>query len=183
MKRLLTILLLVSTTLSFSQRQNGEEVANQIEVMQANYTYGNACDSTDDFEITIQGNLDMNGFTLEILNAHIIVIGEILNEGEIILGCDSAWLEIRGEVLSVPMVPIANRDFKLWPTPSEGYVYIEGDGIQSIEVYTLSGKLVKDFRTTTRKNKVMLDNLSTGIYMAIIRTVEGYTVTKKILKK
>ncbi|MBO4307742.1 MAG: choice-of-anchor J domain-containing protein [Bacteroidales bacterium] len=66
----------------------------------------------------------------------------------------------------------------LYPNPTNGIVNIETEGLQKVEVLDMTGRVVM----TTSENNVNMSNLSNGIYMVRVTTMNGIT-TQKVVKK
>jgi para-nitrobenzyl esterase len=69
------------------------------------------------------------------------------------------------------------HDIKLYPNPAKNYFIVEGNGIQHIEVYSLTGALVL---RSNGKNSVETNELNSGLYVVNIQTALGQ-VTKKLI--
>ena len=73
------------------------------------------------------------------------------------------------------------NSINLYPNPSDNFVTINSDkSIQKIEVYNITGKLVK--RLTNFENKISINNLSSGIYFLKFSS-DNATAVKKIIKQ
>ena len=69
------------------------DFAIQLSDMQCDIAIGKACDDSVQTEIVVYGDLNMNGYTLELLNVKLTIInGQILNEGEIAWKCTNSEL-------------------------------------------------------------------------------------------
>lgn len=137
---------------------------------------GNACG--EDFRIygVYKGDLDMEGDDLQILNSHFVVEKNIINPGTIIYLCDESILEIKGEVLSVEK-PI-KETFKVYPNPAVNEINVKGVEVTSLELYDMTGRKLKDFKTFGTLHKIMIDDLQSGIYLLRINN----SITHKIIK-
>lgn len=83
-------------------------------------------------------------------------------------------------LLSTSEYTIAEANVKLFPNPVINYLTIDSElKINSIEVYTVFGQLLK---TVTNTKKIKFSTMVSGYYLVRINTVEG-SVTKKILKR
>jgi hypothetical protein len=70
-------------------------------------------------------------------------------------------------------------DFTVFPNPSNGIFTITGNGIESVEVLTLSGKvLIKNGRNSSMD----LSNYPDGIYLVRVKQ-NNHTIIKKLVKK
>jgi hypothetical protein len=87
---------------------------------------------------------------------------------------------------SWPSLNVANQnvipEFKIYPNPTQDFITIENtatDQIQALYLLDYSGKLIKKFDP---KNSILnLRDLSTGIYLLQISTIEGDYCEKIIL--
>ena len=70
---------------------------------------------------------------------------------------------------------------KIYPNPTSDYIYIniENSDIDSVKVYSMQGKEV----LTTNTKNVNLSDLSSGIYIVMVRSIEGKTYSVKIVKE
>ncbi|MFM7619484.1 MAG: T9SS type A sorting domain-containing protein, partial [Bacteroidota bacterium] len=65
----------------------------------------------------------------------------------------------------------------LYPNPAKDFFAIEGNGIQNVEVFTLTGELVLQ---SNGKNRIEITNLVSGMYLVNIHT-SNKTTTKKLI--
>ena len=142
---------------------------------------GNGCD--DDFRIitTVPGDMNMNGHSLQLLNAHITVDGELTNEGTITFLCDNAILEF-SNTLSTPK-PERKLKFKVYPNPAYDFVNVNGNGITRIKFIDINGKVLKDYITTTKRNRIAISNLNAGMYIIQVTTEYNRLETFKLIKQ
>ena len=142
---------------------------------------GNGCD--DDFRIitTVPGDMNMNGHSLQLLNAHITVEGELTNEGTITFLCDNAILEF-SNTLSTPTPPTL-VELKIYPNPADDFVNVNGNGITRIKFIDINGKVLKDYITTTKRNRIAISNLNAGMYIIQVTTEYNRLETFKLLKQ
>ena len=71
----------------------------------------------------------------------------------------------------------ANGQFNLYPNPSNGVVNITTDKIiKSVEIYAVNGQMV--CKTNDNNTNVVIDNLNTGIYQAIIYFEDGISTKR-----
>ena len=68
--------------------------------------------------------------------------------------------------------------FAVYPNPSTSTIYVDGIGINEIEICSITGKNI----LTTNLQKIDLSPLPKGVYLAIIKASNG-TVVKKIEKE
>ncbi|MCR5014550.1 MAG: FG-GAP-like repeat-containing protein [Bacteroidales bacterium] len=71
--------------------------------------------------------------------------------------------------------------FGVYPNPSEGVAYLEGAGIQSVEVFNVTGQRVMEIEGEVEK--ISLENLENGIYFVRLRFETEERYTKIILEK
>lgn len=77
-----------------------------------------------------------------------------------------------------------NIPVSLFPNPSSDYIEVITNNeiaINSIEIYDLLGRKCLD--TTLINNKININQLIPGVYTINIRTTDGLTIAKKIVKK
>lgn len=67
----------------------------------------------------------------------------------------------------------------IYPNPTSGMLYVDGEGIVSIEVMDINGRTVK---SSTKAGAIDLSSLENGVYMVRTATENGVSV-KKIVKK
>ncbi|GAA4116359.1 hypothetical protein GCM10022393_16970 [Aquimarina addita] len=71
-------------------------------------------------------------------------------------------------------------NIKIYPNPVSDSFQINNDNIKSVEVHTISGKLVKSFEESA--NFYSLYDLDTGVYLVKIRNTENTLTTAKLVK-
>lgn len=97
------------------------------------------------------------------------------------------WLETNknwsfaGEMIQFENCTLLNENFtkqniKIYPNPTTDIIYIEGIEVKKIEIYDTKGTL---FYSDTNKNKIQINNLSTGIYTLIINNKYEHQIIKK----
>ncbi|GAA4279144.1 T9SS type A sorting domain-containing protein [Aquimarina mytili] len=68
--------------------------------------------------------------------------------------------------------------FSMYPNPTSGLVFIDGEGILETEIYSITGQKVYKTNTT----RFDLTHLSSGVYIARILTTTR-SITKRIVKE
>src|SRR5690606_3565305 len=93
---------------------------------------------------------------------------------------DIGAYEFDETLLSVNDFNVINT-IKIYPNPTSDYIYIniENSDIDSVKVYSMQGKEV----LTTNTKNVNLSDLSSGIYIVMVRSIEGKTYSVKIVKE
>lgn len=152
------------------------DLTNDLNSVKGGWGIGNACGEDFFLHGVYKGDLDMEGDDLEILNSHFIVEGNIINQGSIVYLCDDAVLEIKGEVLSVENPE--KETFKVYSNPAVSEINIKGIEVSSLELYDMTGRKLKDFRTFGSLHRIMIDDLKSGIYILRINN----SLTHKIIK-
>ncbi len=75
-----------------------------------------------------------------------------------------------------------NKQPSLYPNPAKDFVILTaGSNIKSIKIFNTTGSLVKQFAAVQSNSKLNISSLTTGIYIAVIETVDGI-ITQKIVK-
>jgi hypothetical protein len=78
---------------------------------------------------------------------------------------------------------IEEREIKIYPSPSDQHFHINQD-VTDIEVYDLSGKLIKNYKGLTRQHtSVNISLLESGMYLVKFKTLNNSSYTKKIIIK
>jgi len=109
--------------------------------------------------------------------------------GTTMLGVASEWNDIVGSsaiyyVIEYTNTTSVNNQINLensvviYPNPSNGLLTVEGIGMQKIEIYDITGRLINTITSNANKQIVNLSNNSTGIYFIKVTTVEGVEVHK-----
>lgn len=87
---------------------------------------------------------------------------------------------------SVGIADVENSQFEIFPNPTRGNVLIrsmEGEEIQSIHVFDLSGKLVRDVHAHGKTQMQMdLRELSTGVYLIEVSSERGTSVERIVIE-
>ena len=95
---------------------------------------------------------------------------------------DEGDLTYFGDVVILSIREINNLDVSIYPNPVKDILNIDydpSDEIQSVDVYSLLGELVK--KKEHDINQLDLSSLNSGVYFLKIETVQGM-LTKKIIK-
>ena len=92
-------------------------------------------------------------------------------------GVDTSTTAVNNEYL--------NEDVKVYPNPVVNSLKIEsGVNIYSINIYDMTGKVVKSLKTSLGKNvSVNLEGIATGMYFIKVKTQNGTSVSKIIKKQ
>ncbi len=77
---------------------------------------------------------------------------------------------------------ITNERIYLYPNPAEEKIKFSGGSVHEISIYDLAGKLVLNTNAVF-DNEVSLNNLQTGIYQVVLRTNNGISNQKLVIKK
>ena len=149
--------------------------------MDMDLSVGNACGEGFTLVTTVPGDLNMNGNNLQLLETHIIVQGEILNEGTIAFHCDSAVLEFE-DTLSTP-TPVTLKVNKIYPNPANDFINVNGENIRYIQFVNSLGQTVKYYETIAQRNKIMVDNLPSGTYYIKVYDNSNNVHTTKLIIK
>ena len=86
------------------------------------------------------------------------------------------------ESLSISDV-FGENEIKVYPSPSDQYFHLNQDVID-IELYDLSGKLIKEYKGLTRQHtSINISVLESGIYLVKFSTPSNTVYTKRVIKK
>ena len=78
-------------------------------------------------------------------------------------------------------VNLVNDDILIYPNPAYDYFIINKD-IELIEIFDVSGKLVKSFKNMSANQFINIESLETGYYFMKLK-VSNYIYNKKLLKR
>jgi hypothetical protein len=74
--------------------------------------------------------------------------------------------------------PVDQSGISVFPTETSGFVYITSpDAVKSVNIYSLQGSLVK---TITNSTSVNVSNLTAGVYIMEVNTLQGKSIHKII---
>lgn len=73
----------------------------------------------------------------------------------------------------------ANRKIRVFPNPAQSDIFVSGDGIERIEVLSLTGEIVCE----SCDRKVNIKNLANGIYLMRVYDSSGLVYTTKLFKE
>jgi 1,4-alpha-glucan branching enzyme len=78
---------------------------------------------------------------------------------------------------------VLSQSLKVYPNPVKSAFSISKE-TQSVKIYDISGRLVKQFKGRFSKDKSYdVSRLTSGIYMLIIKTVNNKSIAKKLIKQ
>ena len=86
-------------------------------------------------------------------------------------------------------VPLSNTDFaqaefKAYPNPARAAWTIQTtEDMKAVQVYTISGSLVRDLEVNASKTVISTEGLSSGVYLAKISNGSDQTKTIKLIKE
>ena len=118
-----------------------------------------------------------------------IAINDINNDGkpDLIRGNASGGLELfYGENFNLENEEETLFDnFKIFPNPSSGFVFIEQSKNRklNVNIFSLTGQSIKSFLLTEKKNYLNIDNIKSGIYLIQIKDEKELIQTKKLILK
>jgi len=161
------------------------DLSNILSVMNKSWSIGNGCMESNHKTINIQEGLELNGHTLEIMDARLQVFGELTNFGQsigvfnelIIYSCDSSELVLYQETLSADNNTLT-FDFKVYPNPASNVLNIVIDDLDLYSVYDMRGNLIlKGINKTIEVNQ-----LNSGVYFLCVQYNESRKI-KRFIKK
>jgi len=71
------------------------------------------------------------------------------------------------------------NEIKIYPNPTDGIVNIKSENLKKIKVFTLNGKIIKEYNP---KNQIDLSEISKGIYIIKLISESGVLTDKIIIK-
>ena len=78
------------------------------------------------------------------------------------------------------------KPYFCYPNPAKDNIYIElspDADCQSVELYTLDGRLVETFPETSQQTTINVENLNAGVYILKIKMADGREFSEKIIKE
>lgn len=102
-------------------------------------------------------------------------------------GEDRCWIDdivfpANTFVLNVEEFVMEKNDVDLYPNPAEDFFKIEGDNIQSVEIYNVMGSKILS-QNMTSSNIVNVADLPHGFYLVRILDNDDNVIVRKIVKK
>ena len=79
---------------------------------------------------------------------------------------------------NVGITNAANVNVALYPNPTNSMLNIATEGLQSVEVMDMTGRMVM----TSSQNTIDMSQLSNGVYVVRVNTLNG-TAIQKVVKK
>ena len=70
----------------------------------------------------------------------------------------------------------------VYPNPAEDYVTVEGEDVQQITVFDLTGRMVMDVPVENKQTRISLEGLKSGGYLISAKTRSTSSLVKSILK-
>ena len=74
----------------------------------------------------------------------------------------------------------------VYPNPAKDLIRIEfsdNSDCQSVEIYSIDGRLVETFPETSHQTTINIGNLTTGIYIMRVRLSDGMEYSQRIIKE
>jgi len=180
------------TTLNFDfYIEDGVDLVGKVLSVKLNQTNGNTDPNDDVFLdtalnqasnppletgqwVTAQVLVDLSGFTA--LDEIVITAGTLSNN----LYYDNVYLS--GGTLSNDS--FSQAEFRAYPNPTQDVWNIRtSENIQKVEVYNITGRLVKEVNVNASEASINASELSTGVYLAKISNEFDQTRTIKLIKE
>lgn len=94
---------------------------------------------------------------------------------------DNKVVFLKDSTLGTPEI-VAKNNINVYPNPATDFLYIQSDfKILNVTISDLNGRTMKNVEFD--ENKVNINHLQSGIYLAQLVDINGKVVTKKIIKK
>ena len=87
-------------------------------------------------------------------------------------------VKVDGDILSVTEV---SAEPKLYPNPASNNIRIEGNAIESVNVYNIMGALVESISVNDNNVDVNLSQYSNGVYFFNIRQSDGTVSNQRVV--
>ncbi len=166
----------------YAQYQEDWDATEILYDMDKSWSIGNGCLEANYKVVNVYDGLELNGNTLEVMDATIQVIGgDVTNFGEsvdidnselIIYRCNSSNIVIYDEVLNVDTP--SEYTVRLYPNPATNYINIDVIDLDLYTIYDMGGSLIASGVNKT----IDVSHLSEGIYL--IKVAHG--IKSKVLR-
>lgn len=151
-----------------AQMINDWDATSILQNMDKSWSVGNGCLEAN-HKVVNTNDLELNGNTLEIMDARIQVIGELTNFGQQIepthelikYACTTSELVVYGEVLSTD--DNALETLKIYPNPTEKTINISKE--VDFVIYDINGKNMLQGKS----KKIDISNFTDGVYFMVIQ--------------
>ena len=176
------LILFISLSLN-AQLQSDWNATEILQDMTVSWSVGNGCLEANNKVVNVNSNLELNGNTLEVMDATIQVFGQLTNYGveiettnELIkYACNSSELIIYSDILSTEDSVL--ETFKLYPNPTSNKINIKGT-FDYYTIYNINGKLV----AKGVDNVINVDLLQNGLYFVLLIEENRKQILKFIKK-
>ncbi len=92
-------------------------------------------------------------------------------------------MALDGTAMAIHQISSENvPEVNVYPNPGTSEMTVEGEAIQEIVVYDQNGKIVSIHRNTEERMVIDVENLSSGTYQVVVRTVLG-SVSEKFIRR
>ena len=170
--------------LVYAQNQGDWDATIILRDMDKSWSVGNGCFEGHHKVVNSYG-IELNGNTLEVMDARIQVLGRLTNWGEdisldnslIIYSCSTSEIVVYNNILDVEDV-VEDFIVRLYPNPTNHYLNIDADNLDSYTIYDISGKLIG--RGVDKRIDVY--NLEEGVYFLVLRYMDRFK-TLRFIKK
>jgi len=174
------ILLLLIPIFSFAQLSNDWDVTETLSEMNESWSVGNGCLQSN-YKVINTNGLELNGNTLEIMDARIQVFGDLTNYGEVIdinndlilYACSNSELVVYSEVLNIQENRLETP--KIYPNPVKYTLNISYSNLEDYMMYNIKGEQV----LKGTDNTIDVSTLSDGLYFLIINKKTTFKIIKQ----
>ena len=99
---------------------------------------------------------------------------------ETVDGCDSTII-MTVFVTDVNIPTFDEFGLSIYPNPTTDRIFVEGDNIESISLFNITGQLIGSQPVSSKRTEMALNNLAEGIYLIKVRFTDRHETTKKIV--
>jgi len=97
-------------------------------------------------------------------------------------GCTSESSQIEVTTDSEGVSENENMNVKVYPNPAEGFVNVKAEGLQSIELIDMMGRIVSQTSASHSATTIDLSNIPSGIYFLRVTTETGVALQRLEVK-
>ena len=166
--------------LCLTQLQSDWDVTAILQDMQQSWSVGNGCLQSN-YKVINTNGLELNGNTLEIMDARIQVFGDLTNYGEVIdinndlilYACSNSELVVYSEVLNIQDNRLETP--KIYHNPVKYTLNISYSNLEDYMMYNINGEQV----LKGTDNTIDVSTLSDGLYFLIINKKTTFKIIKQ----
>ena len=140
----------------------------------------------EDYTLEVTGGSMANDDITPLLNGGVAVCGWYYGGGVGYYGSKDIYAVVCDNYMSSTEITDTEKLFVCHPNPAQDIVNIsfsEDVTCQSVEIYSIDGRLVETFPETSHQTTIDISGLHTGVYIMKVRLSDGKEYEEKIVKE